>query len=382
MLMRIAILVLIVLPEFCYSQADYQSTFLIRLKEIRELGSFNNSVVVYDENSGYGTDFPPWNPSQDFYQGDVTFVKGDIYTALVNSRGKNPISSPKEWTRIRRPLPYLFLRDTAKTEDIKKLLTSDHPYIRIYAFAALAHRKSDGLFEIVLNNLSDTTRFIQMTSDYGYEVSPADMMLEYSIHCFTIEQKDTLKRLILTRYNHLKSLEEVLFFHKPSSRDYQFVKSIVNRNPKNKFGLVALSKYCNPADISTISAGFNLDAFDVYHGGYKIFYNAVENCPDKQFKNNLISHKADESHENVRIDEYYVRALASYRDKDCLRVLTELAGQMSPYKLENLSVIYRALKKYYSPIYESLIEEIEKSTLRKDLFEVNPNRLEETPWNY
>ncbi|NBW38612.1 MAG: hypothetical protein EBR30_27055, partial [Cytophagia bacterium] len=257
--MRIVLLLITLIPIFCHSQNDYQLTLKTRLQEIKQLDYFDNSVVVYDESSGYGTTFPRWDPSEGYYLDDMTFVGGTIYIALVDSKGKNPTISPKEWAPLRRKLPYLFLRDTAKTEDIKALLRSDHPYIRIYAFAALAHRKYNGLFEIVLNNLNDTTRITQMTSDYGYDVSPADMMLAYSIRGFTAEQKDSLKQLILTRYNHLNSLEEILFFHAPSPQDYPFVKAIVNKDSKNKFGLVALSKYCNPNDIKIISTGFNLD---------------------------------------------------------------------------------------------------------------------------
>ncbi|MBL7845501.1 MAG: hypothetical protein JNK44_16685 [Cyclobacteriaceae bacterium] len=380
--MRVVILIVFVIPGFCFAQSDYQSTLSRRLEEIKQLGFFDNSVVVYDDSSGYGTTFPRWNPNNDYYQDDMTFIGGTIYRALVDSKGKNPTTSRKEWTPSRRPLPYLFLRDTATTDDIKTLLRSDHPYIRVYAFAALAHRKYSGLFEIVLNNLNDTTRITQMTSDYGYDVSPADMMLKYSIHGFTTQQKDTLKRLILTKYNHLKSLEEVLFFHKPSPQEYPYVKSVVSKDPDNKFGLVALSKYCNAKDFETISKGFKLDVYNVYYRGYKIFFNAIENCPDNQFKSSLISQKTAESHENMWIDEYYVRALASYRDKDCLRILTELARQNSRYKQENIGVIYRALEKYYSPIYDSLINEIKKGTSEKELRESNPNRLEESPWNY
>jgi hypothetical protein len=90
------------------------------------------------------------------------------------------------------------------------MLTHDHPYIRTYAFGALAHRNIDGLFEIIIDNLSDTTKIEQMTGDYGYDVCPADLMIQYQMSKFSNEQKKTLETLITTRYNHLKDALDLL----------------------------------------------------------------------------------------------------------------------------------------------------------------------------
>lgn len=382
--MRIATYLLVIFPSFCYSQTDYESTLRKRLNEIRELELFDNSVVVYDDTSYYDISYQRWDPHEEYYVDDIISLRGICYQAVVDNKGKIPASSSKEWVLLAPigSLPYRYLRDTARSEDLKLLLGSDHPYIRTYAFAALAHRKADGLFEIVLKNLKDTTRITQMTGDYGYDVSPADMMLSYSLAGFTNAQKDTLKRLILMKYSHLRSVDEVLIFHQASARDYAYVRAYVKKNPGDIFGLVALSKYCKRRDIDTIFVEVERDVNRTYYRGYKIFYHAIENCPERRFRKWLISQKKQEFHENAWIDEYYVRALASYKDKDCLEVLTDFARRKSRYKSDNLAIIYRALVKYYSPLYDPLIDEMSRSVPKKVLLESAPNRLEESHWNY
>ncbi|SHG54719.1 hypothetical protein SAMN04488109_0767 [Chryseolinea serpens] len=366
----------------CYAQRSYDSILSVRLAEIKGQQAFDNGIVLYDEDSGYGSTFPLWDEAMAFYQDDMVVFKGRTYRALQDSKGKRPSTSPQLWQLDKEPMPYLFLRDTARIEDLRSLLKSNHPYIRTYALGALAYRKAGGLFQVVVDNLKDTTRMMQMTSDFGYEVCPADLMLEYTIKEFNNAQKDTLKKLILTKYTHLNVLEEILIFHKPVLEDYSLIKSMVRNGLKDKFGLIALSAYCKPEDIEFIRTGFELDRFNVHYGGYKVFFKAIENFPDKAFKQDLIACASREMQGDIWIDEYYVRALASYKDQECLAVLKELSKKENGVRMENLATIYRSLRRHYSPLYDSLIKEIKNEIAEKDLLESRLNYIEESPWNY
>ncbi len=382
-LMRVVLFISIIASQFCYGQTDYNSKLSTRLNEIRELGLLDNNVVIYADTSRQRFGFPRWTTKQDFYMNDIVSLNGKLYEALADSIvGKSPDTSPNEWRLIDTRHPYQFLRDTAKIEDLKRLLTSDNPYIRVYSFAALVHRNYNNLFQIVLDNLNDTVKIEQFTGDMGSYMTPSDMMLSYTISSFDKEQKDLLKKLILTKYNHLETLNEILLFHKPSADSYPFVKAIVNKGFTDKFGLIALSQYCRPEDIELIKAGFSLDKDKEYYGGYKIFFKAIESCPDKAFKQDLISYKSKEMFGDMWIDEYYVYALASYKDKECLDVLRELSRQRSRYKSDNLAIIYRALKKYYTPIYGKLLLEIINGLGDNNPYELSQNRIEKSPWNY
>lgn len=44
-----------------------------------------------------GETFPVWAPATDYYQGDPVTFNGKNYEAVVNSKGKNPATSPNEW---------------------------------------------------------------------------------------------------------------------------------------------------------------------------------------------------------------------------------------------------------------------------------------------
>jgi hypothetical protein len=159
-LMRILTIVLVVILVTCCSRDNNDALLSARLREIEELDYFDNGVVVFTEKSGYGSTFSRWQPDYDFYQDDVVFDStARFYRALADNIGKPPNSSPKEWEFLHRTThPYFFLRDTARTDDLKRLLKHKHPYIRTYAFGALAKRDKEGLFNVIIDNLSDTTR--------------------------------------------------------------------------------------------------------------------------------------------------------------------------------------------------------------------------------
>jgi len=195
----------------CCSNDNYEDLLAVRLKEIEELQLFDNSFVVYSEIEGYGSTFPRWESNMDYYQDDMVIDNsGKMYRAIMDSKGKDPKTYRNEWKLIPWKHPYLFLRDTAKTEDLRKLLTNKHPSIKTYAFAALANKDFKGLFNIIMDNLGDTTRITQTTSDYGFDVCPADLMISYKLGDLTKEERDRLRKLIETKYNYLTYAKKLL----------------------------------------------------------------------------------------------------------------------------------------------------------------------------
>jgi hypothetical protein len=389
--MRTAIFLLVIISPLCYGQNDYQARLSARLAEARKLEGFDNGVVVYHDSSSYGYDFPRWMPAQDYYQDDiVTFKGGTTYRALAHSKGKDPARSPENWKLLYGPHPYFFLRDTAKTEDLKALLASDHPYLRTYAFAALAHRKYDGLFQIILNNLKDTTRIALYTGDVGYSACPADLMMQYTVHEFSVAQKDLLKKLILTQHTHLNTLQEALLFHKPRPDEYQYVKEIAKKDTRDKIGLIALAKYRRTEDIELIRTGFkNSGSYRVHD----LFFLAIENFPDQSFKNDLLDHRA-----KIKTDcriighDHYYRSLAALQDVDCFKILEAFADQKcddtsyNPYeaagRIRNLKMIGRALKDYYTPMYDGMIVKIEREVSGKTDSALYQYARKDNPWHY
>ena len=281
-------------------------------------------------------------------------------------------------------LDYKFLRDSAKTEDLLELLTHQHPFVRTYAFGALSHRQYDGLYSIIIKNLSDSSAIEVTNYDYSYLATPPDLMIAYLIDKLSLVQKDTIVDLALTKHHHLKTLQEILLFCKPKLGYYPYIKTLAQSKSLQKFGLVALAKFKQEEDIELIKEGFN--TID-YYRGYKVFFMAIEAFNHEEFKESLISYKGfvPNSFDNSGYN-YYFNALAKYHDKDCLRVLSSLVDsdeqQNKAYQYEYLRMIYSALKKYESKEYKPLMTKIENSL--KDQKEIHPdiNHLENSPWNY
>jgi hypothetical protein len=176
-----------------------------RLDEIRKLTTFDNGILIYD-NAGWW----PWKSTFAYYTDDIVAFKYSTYLAIADSKGIVPGTAPKIWKPIRGPHPYLFLRDTAKVEDLKKCLNSDQAYIKTYAFGALAYRKVDGLFNVIIENMSDTTTIMQFTSDNIYEMHPAEIMIWSKLTDLTKEQRQILDKLIETKYKYLKEAKRFL----------------------------------------------------------------------------------------------------------------------------------------------------------------------------
>jgi hypothetical protein len=132
------------------------------------------------------------------------------YAALKETKGQRPDTSYTVWKLDRGRHPYLFLRDTARSEDLKRLLSNDHPYVRTYAFGALSFRKYGRLFSVIVHNLSDTTQMLEYTGDYGRNAYPADLMIEYEVYRLSNIEKRKLKRLIINTYSHLDRGLEIL----------------------------------------------------------------------------------------------------------------------------------------------------------------------------
>ena len=344
--MKIVLIGLLLFFISC-SNNEYREKLNLRLTEIETLTMYDNTVVVYPDS-----------------------FRAEIYGSFDES--------------FNTYNPYQFLRDSAKTSDLEKLLTSEHPYVRTYAFAALSFRNYRDVFEIVLNNLKDDTKIQCFTDDYGFESTVADMMIEYSVDKFDIGQKEMLAHLILTKYNHLNTLNEILLFHKPNESDYTQIKEIVRKGYTGKFGIIALSRYQKTEDVDLIKAGFKMND---YYSGYKVFFMAIENYTNESFIRDLINYKKqiNKGYDMSGLD-YYFNALAKFHNKNCIEVIKEFVYQneyeSESYKSNSLSMIYSALKKYYIPEYDSMLKFIETNVDKNELDFFGYNHLDKNAWNY
>lgn len=209
--MKFVAVLLMLCSSQCLAQQSYDALLSLRLEQIGKLSSYNNKIVTHNDSIEYhDMDYPYWKPHDTYYKDDVVKYKHCYYAAKKNTKTEKPGTSPAVWGLIRGPHPYLFLRDTAKAEDLNKLLSDGHPYIRIYAFAALSFRKQGNLFSVIIDNMKDTTEVTAHTGDTHEKTYPAELMILYEACCLDRNEKRRLIELIATKYSHLKDCNRYL----------------------------------------------------------------------------------------------------------------------------------------------------------------------------
>lgn len=210
--MRLSILILVGLYFTHCGQRDKDIDILSsRLDQIKKMDHYDDKIVGgVDSLEYHDMSFPYWNSGDTFYTGDMARFKYCRYAALKDNVGQRPDTTPTSWTLIIGPHPYLYLRDTAKVEDLRMLLSDVHPYIKTYAFGALAFRGEPNLFSVIVDNLSDTTQITAWWGDSGVKMYPADLMIEYQVDHLTESEKARLTDLIKQNHPYLhRGLERI-----------------------------------------------------------------------------------------------------------------------------------------------------------------------------
>jgi hypothetical protein len=188
-----------------FSQNSYDEVLVVRVNQIKGVQYYDNGVVIKIDSIEYhDLSFPYWTRNDIYYQDDIVRYKYCQYAVLTDStHGNRPDTSRTEWTLFHGPHPYLFLRDTARSEDLVKLMSDENPYVKSYAFAALSSRKHDNLFSFIVDNLGDSTLMPESSSDVEDSAYPADLMIEYEAHRLSKDEKRKLKELITANYKYL-----------------------------------------------------------------------------------------------------------------------------------------------------------------------------------
>lgn len=94
-----------------------------RLDQIKKLSHYDDKVVGGIDSVEYNDmSFPYWNLIDAFYRGDIARFKYCQYVASQDNVGQRPDTSKVSWRLTNGPHPYLYLRDTARVEDLKVII--------------------------------------------------------------------------------------------------------------------------------------------------------------------------------------------------------------------------------------------------------------------
>lgn len=257
--------------------------------------------------------------------------------------------------------PYFYLLDSVKRDHLVLLTGYPNELVRVYSFRALSEKKDKGIFSIIVNHLSDTSKVEVWDYDYGWNSTVADQMINIGLRVLDTNQRDSLRDLIFLKYNFLNSTASILYNLKPIEKYYSTTKKLAKQN-FDQSAYIALASYQKQTDIPLIKKGFK--NLSVYNGE---MFKAIELFPDTAFLPVLFDFyktKVKESMDVMDEFKYFYKALAKYQRLDCLKILDDMK-QRKYYSSEgywnsNQENIFEALHKYKCPLYSDLYGELKK----------------------
>src|SRR5689334_5941489 len=87
-ILRLSVLILIIVNwSNCRAQSFYQSNLSSKIHKIRELDSFDNTILVMDDTLCGAGSFPRWSSVDTYYEEDiVTHKNGATYRAITDNK--------------------------------------------------------------------------------------------------------------------------------------------------------------------------------------------------------------------------------------------------------------------------------------------------------
>jgi hypothetical protein len=267
-----------------------------------------------------------------------------------------------------------------KYEQIKKIATIDqlvaltdhkNSAVRCYAFQALATKRSDKVFAVLLKHLNDTSvvetqsgciGMTQLTGDYFVDVVTPNYV-EIDIYKLNKAEKKTLDSVLLyDKSIKLSAKSAVLETLKPTLGNYARIRELV-KDDRNESALRALAKYQKQTDKELIASFFKDD--DTQSSALY----AVREFPDDYF---FFVKKVFEQEWK---EEYYdspkwkicFQALAKYPRPETMALFDRTLKSTHKYKYETLGTyLLIAITKYPDKLFDPIKSKIKLSSYQLD----------------
>lgn len=291
-----------------------------------------------------------------------------------------------------------FLEENATKDELIKLMDSKNPLLRIIAYKSIVNRQEPEYFDLLLGHLSDTARvnFWVFEDELQYKQA-SDLMIRIAHFQNGLSpiQKKYLVEKVLLEHPYLNISTWMIQDINPDEKYYNLIKS--RAQTKREFcrdqlsACYALSKFKKNVDVDLLYKIFdeNLKNFECI----KLIFRSIETFPNEKFYSLLeryfemkIKGKLS-SKENIN-DEvlYFSRAVASYKNQNAVSILKYIERNNTyinhPYwPPANKKYVYKAMLINYDPVYDDLIQQLQKEFdkeeldrigyLRRDLIEPN-----------
>jgi hypothetical protein len=296
------------------------------------------------------------------YPFHIADFRPEVRTRLESLASENQLPSTDTAART-------FLRNECTKDELLKLLNCDNPLLRIISYRTIVNRNEPDYFQILLNHLDDTNRVTLVDEDVISYDMVSDIMIQKIIYDKKISriQKDSLINVVLLKATHLDIAYNMILDIKPQEKYYMATKSkaeIDTWDNRQMWMVFALSRYKKQEDIPFLENKLST----CEEGRMDWAFKAIESFPDTTFfkllKKYLEINIKVKEHFSYAFLQSYCYAVAVYRSNQSASILEELNKDETyfdkSYLLYNKEALFRAIKKYKSPLYTKLYEEIIK----------------------
>ena len=279
---------------------------------------------------------------------------GEITGRAVGEAG----TKPKQWDN------FTDLKKNATEQELLLLTEHPNPVVKCYAFDLLVSKRNKNSFNILKENLTDTTSVSTQYGCIGSMTTVNDYFIESMLRPYpnneylTESDKRTLDSLILFTPNLISNYKNRLLERiEPKEKYYDKIRELALKG--NNSAIIAISKYQKENDIELINNLLQNKDTDIQFYGLK----AVKNFPnDNSFeyikKIHSVEIKKPTSFNYPMLRELY-QSIVNYKNENSLNLLEKTINESDGYtKKYHSKFIWLALKKYPNDIYNGIVEQL------------------------
>lgn len=267
---------------------------------------------------------------------------------------------------------YEQLKMTATVEELTALTDHKNSAVRCYAFQALASKKADNVFTVLLNHLHDTSSVYTQTGCIGMNYFTGDYFIDIvtpdcidlDVYKLNPKERQTLDSFLLYDKSILLSAKSsVLDKLKPTSANYDRIRELVGKD-RNTSALKALAKYKKQTDKELIATFFkddNTQSSALY---------AVREFPDDYFYpfvTKVFEQEWKMDHYDYPKWRICYQTLAKYPRLETLNLFDKTTKSKDEFRYETLcKYLLVAITKYPNNLYVPLKSKIKLNSYQLD----------------
>lgn len=268
-------------------------------------------------------------------------------------------TKPKQWDNFKD------LRENATNPELLLLTEHPHPVVKCYAFDLLVNKRNENCFNILKDNLIDTTSVFTQFGCIGRRTRVNDYFIQSILspnhgNEYLIEsEKNTLDSLILFTPNLISSYKNGLIERiEPKEKYYSRIRELALK--ENNSAIIAISKYQKESDIEFINHLLENTDTDIQYYGLKAAKNFPNDISFAKIKEiHSVEIKKPTSFDYAMLRELY-QSIVSFKNINSRELLEKTINETTNYTQQyHYEFIWLALKKHPSETYDGIIDKLQ-----------------------